>query len=179
MGQYLDLIVSVSERTLGYADKVLAGINPADFARKPRLHDAQGRPVTIDCNHPAWVVGHLSIYPARVAGLLGLDPSGVAAPPAWTDLFKATSECKDDPEGAIYPAAGELTRACFHGYRTLHAMARAVPDETLLAQPPDERTRSFFTTIGAATFFLLNNHIAMHLGQLSTWRRCMGLGPAM
>jgi hypothetical protein len=35
-----------------------------------------------------------------------------------------------------------------------------------------------FPTIGGAVNFLLVGHVQMHLGQVSTWRRVMGLGSA-
>jgi hypothetical protein len=31
-------------------------------------------------------------------------------------------------------------------------------------------------TVGAAVNFMLGGHLQMHLGQVSAWRRAMGLG---
>ncbi|MEY4102879.1 MAG: hypothetical protein RL461_81, partial [Planctomycetota bacterium] len=36
-----------------------------------------------------------------------------------------------------------------------------------------------FPVLGQAVLFLCNNHQMMHLGQISAWRRVMGLGSAM
>jgi hypothetical protein len=41
---------------------------------------------------------------------------------------------------------------------------------------PDESRRERFPTVGAATNFLLNDHLMFHAGQVSAWRRAVGLG---
>jgi hypothetical protein len=38
--------------------------------------------------------------------------------------------------------------------------------------------RDLFPTIGAAINFYLIGHVQVHLGQISAWRRGMGLPPA-
>jgi hypothetical protein len=66
------------------------------------------------------------------------------------------------------------------GYRKVAEVLPQVSDE-LLAQdnPMEGRMRELFPKIGIALNFLCNNHLMMHLGQISTWRRAAGLGPAM
>ena len=57
---------------------------------------------------------------------------------------------------------------------------RATSTETFAADNPMEgRMKEMFPTVGVAVNFLVNNHVMMHLGQISTWRRLMGLGSAM
>jgi hypothetical protein len=179
MGQAIDQIILAARRGIGYADKLAAGVKPEIFARKPRFRD-NGKEVIIDCNHPAFVFGHLALYPARLYGLLGLDPAPVAVPAPWTDLFKAGVECKDDPEGSIYPKKDAIMTAFTNGYsRLFDALAKL--DDAVLAQPhPDEQVRAkYFPTLGAALIFMPNNHVMMHAGQISTWRRCFGLPGVM
>jgi hypothetical protein len=48
----------------------------------------------------------------------------------------------------------------------------------LLAQHPDEKARVNWPCIGAAFNFLLSGHVMVHMGQVSAWRRCMGLPAA-
>ena len=53
-------------------------------------------------------------------------------------------------------------------------------DETFLKPNPNEgRMKELFPTIGAAVTFYLGGHVQMHLGQISAWRRAMGLTAAM
>lgn len=179
MGQSIDQIVLAARRGFGYAEKLSSDVKPENFARKPRFRDA-GKEVVVDCNHPAFVFGHLSLYPARLYGFLGLDPAPVAVPAAWADLFKAGVECKDDPEGTIYPKKDAILAAFTNGYTKLFD-ALGKLDDSVLAQPhPDENIRAkFFPTLGAALVFMANNHVMMHAGQISTWRRCFGLPGVM
>lgn len=153
-----------------YAERLLKDMTPANFARKPVFAGH-----TIDCNHPAFVYGHLSIYPQRVLTLLGEDPAPAAVPASYNDLFKNGAECKDDPAGSIYPPMKELTEAFFRTMdAALAAMNRA--DPALADKPLPEG--SFFPLVGPAISFYTNSHVQMHLGQISTWRRCVGLGAA-
>lgn len=179
MGQYIDLIVTASKRNLGLAEKLAVGVTQEIFARKPRFETTKGETI-VDCNHPAFVFGHLALYPARVLGFAGGDPSKLAVPAHYSDVFKAGVECKDDPEGSIYPEREEILGQFFRTYNGLYAELSKVEDSTLLKPHPDETIREkYFPTIGNAMVFMLNNHVMMHLGQISTWRRCFGLPSAM
>lgn len=181
MGQYLDMIVSAARRTRGYADQIAAGIEAKRAARKPRFRSDAGETV-VDCNHPTFVYGHLAIYPARLAGMLGLGDAvaaQVAAPATYPDLFKAGVECKDDVEGTIYPAWADVLASFQRGYDTILESTKGVDDAVLSRELPDERMRAVFGTVGAAAVFLLTSHVMVHMGQVSTWRRCMGMPAAM
>lgn len=171
-----ELLQRLAGPSLGMAERLLAGVTPARFARFTRPAG-----VTVHANHPAWVYGHLALYPARVMEIGGLTaPVGLAPPAAWTDLFGAGTECKDDPEAAIYPAMGEVTERFFTGYRALTAALAEVPDEVFhKPHAGSERMREMMPTFGQAAAFMVGSHIMMHLGQVSTWRRCEGLSAAM
>ncbi len=173
MGTFADSIVAASRRARTYAERVLKDIRPDQFARKPTPGG-----VTVDCNHPAFVYGHLSLYPARIAGILGKDAAAVAVPAGYEELFKNGTPCHDDPNGTIYPPMAEIVQNFFRAYDGILAIAATIPDEAFGRENPDARYREYFPTVGQAAVFLLNNHNMMHLGQVSTWRRCMGLGAA-
>lgn len=172
MGQVAELIVTCGRRARTFGEKLLAGVQPGQFARKPR---ADGK--VIDTNHPAFVYGHLSLYPARILGFLKLDPAPAAVPVAWVQLFNPGTPCHDDPDGRIYPPMAELTAAYCRTYDAVLAALPGVSDAALAAPTPDERYRAFLPVVGAAALSMLNNHPALHFGQISAWRRCMGLGP--
>ncbi|MBS0186897.1 MAG: DinB family protein [Planctomycetes bacterium] len=178
MGKVFEQIVTASRRGRGLADKMLVGVTPQIFARKPRFETTAGTKV-IDCNHPAFVFGHLSLYPARIYSLLGLDGTSVAAPAEYTDLFKAGAECKDDPEGRLYPAMDKVVGVFGRNYDTALDRLATLDDALLFTPTPDERYRQFFPMSGIAVNFMLTSHLMMHMGQISTWRRCFGLPSAM
>lgn len=179
MGQYTEQIVLAAKRGLGLSEKIYTDIKPEIFSRKPRFRD-NGKEVVVDCNHPAFVFGHLSLYPARLAAALGADASAFTPPAAWPDLFKAGVECKDDPERTIYPAKDIITAAFQHNYLSAIDILAKIDDAILLQPHPDEMIRTkYFPTLGAAAIFTLNSHTTFHVGQISTWRRCFGLPSAM
>ena len=47
-----------------------------------------------------------------------------------------------------------------------------------LLENPNERMRAKFPTNGAMLAFYVGGHFMLHMGQLSAWRRAVGLGPA-
>jgi hypothetical protein len=157
-----------------YGEAMLKDVTPAMFARQPVVNGKH-----IVCNHPAWVFGHLSIYSSRCMELLGL-PVGVTAKPAgFEDLFKNGTECKDDPSGTIYPKMEQITSLYIHGYKAVLAAMPEVPDEAFMREnPATGRFKEMFPLVGGAVCFLMTGHAMSHLGQVSTWRRCMGLGSA-
>ncbi|MBL8999668.1 MAG: DinB family protein [Phycisphaerae bacterium] len=170
----MELILAPALRTRGYTEKLLVGIGADQAARKPRVGGA-----IIDTNHPAFIMGHLGLYLARLMTITGQDPAPVAAPAEWEALFKAGAECCDDPEGAVYPAFGALTSHYFSATERAIATLRTLPDSILLQPTPDEKARQNFPFVGVLVNFLLNNHVMMHMGQISVWRRCMGMPSAM
>ncbi len=159
----------------GYAERLLAGVTPAMAARKPR--NAEGG--MIDTNHPVFVLGHLSLYPGRLLTLIGADASAAKTPDAWEALFKAGAPCHDDPTGAIYPALAEVSERFYSGTDAALAVLEGVRDDVLARVNPHEAMRSRFPRVGDAVNFMASGHVMMHLGQVSAWRRCMGLGSAM
>lgn len=178
MAMLHDVLTAAGKFSRGYSQMLLRGITPEIFARKPRFETTAGTKV-IDTNHPAFVFGHLSLYPARMLAMLGADAAPAQPPAGWTELFTAGAECRDDPAGTIYPAMETVTG---HFLRT-HDLAvehiRSIPEEMLSRENPNERSRDRFPTIGAAVNFYVGGHVMVHLGQISAWRRCFGLPSAL
>jgi hypothetical protein len=178
MGQFTSMIAAAARVSRTYADRLLVGVTPAQFARKP---SAAGGGL-IHCNHPAWVYGHFTIYPAKIAAMVGLDGAPFAAPAGFEDLFKDGTECRDDPAsggpGAIYPSMQVITEAFARTHDALFNALEKVDDARLLEPVTDEKARARWPVVGGRVIFMCNNHLMMHLGQISTWRRCMGLPAA-
>jgi hypothetical protein len=173
MGQYAQLIATAGKITRGYGERLLAGVTAEQFARKAVVNGK-----TIDANHPAWVFGHLATYPVKVAPMVGLNSSKLAAPANFEELFKDGTPCQDDPTGKIYPTMEAITTAFFNTHDALFEVLGSIDDAKLLVETPDEKARARFPLIGGRLLFMCNNHLMMHFGQISTWRRCMGLPSA-
>jgi hypothetical protein len=156
-----------------YAERLLAGVTPENSARFARPGGT-----VVRSNHPTFVLGHLCLYPVRVMQYLGLPTEPAAFPPEY-ELFKFGAECLEDPQGAIYPPYEELRQRYFESYAAAIATVEGAPDHLFDAPNPAEgRLRDLFPTVGSALNFYLVGHPQVHLGQISTWRRAMGLPPA-
>jgi len=171
MPRLADLIVPPARLTLGYGQELVKDVKPDHFARKPE---------GVDTNHPAWVYGHLAVYPDK--SLLPMLGRADAAEPSerFEELFHGTSKCQDDPEGAIYPSMEEITTRFFSRTEAVINALAETPDDVLAAPLPDDHFfKSRMDSFGDVINFMLLAHNMMHFGQISAWRRCMGLGPCM
>lgn len=169
----MDSMLAAARRTLGYAESLLAGIDATTAARFPRFGTT-----VIHTNHPTFVYGHLAIYPKRMLELVGKDPDSVMPPESYLKLFAAGAECVDDTEGKVYPKFDEVVMRYRDWSKIAMESLQTVDDATLMGTNPNERMRAAFPTVGGVLLFLTNNHQMMHLGQVSAWRRCMGLPAA-
>lgn len=161
------MLVTPAERTVGYAEALLKDIPEDRFGHMP--HPTM--------NHPAFVLGHLSLYPERILNVLGRGDL-VSEMPGWDKLFAAGCPCVE--QDGRYPAKSVLVDRFVSRSRAVIAVVAATDDAHFLKPNPLEgRMRELFPTVGIAVNFLLNNHAMMHLGQISAWRRAIGLGSAM
>ena len=167
---YASTIVPMATIAMNYAKAVCAGIDEKQFGRKPE---------GVDCNTPAWVIGHLAIYPDRVLELIGRGDIA-RTDERYQELFKASTNAVDDADGSYYPPMQELVdRFVSRTEAALEAIATVDAGALEAENPAEGRFKEMFPTVGAACGFLLCGPTMMHLGQISTWRRCMGLGSAM
>lgn len=142
-----------------YAEKLVFDLNDDELTVQP--HPGM--------NHPAWVLGHVALGSDFVASLLGKE---LQTDDAWMKTFGPGSVPVDDR--AAYPAKTELMDMMTKTHeRAINLLEAATPDE--LSAP--NQTPFFpeqFPTIGDLATHLITTHAAMHLGQLSAWRRCVG-----
>jgi len=170
MGQVADAIVPVGKMSLMVAGTLVKDIKPEDFARL-----ANG----VKANHPAFCLGHLATYPDRMFDYLGRKD--LARPDQrYLDLFAAGKECCDDPSQSIYPSKDEIVGRFTERYQLLLGVLAETPDD-VFARPnpsPNQRIVQVLPTLGAMANFMIGSHCQVHLGQLSSWRRFKGYGPA-
>lgn len=159
--------------SLGYGERLLAGITPENFGR----FASPGGQV-VESNHPAFIYGHLSLYACRVVEQLGDDASKIVPSDKFTEVFSKDAECVDDLDGSIYPQMSEVTDAFFDGYRAALESLQNASDETLQQPNPGAGMAERFPTLGSMHGFYVGGHIMIHMGQLSAWRRMAGLGRA-
>jgi len=169
------IITAPATITRMYGEGMLKDV-PADKAA--RFATPGG--VKVVSNHPVFVFGHLALYNRRIMAMCNQPEGAAAVPGAWDDLFKQGAECKDDPSGSLYPSRAEVSKAYFAGLDAAVAATRAADDATLLLPNPAEgRFKEILPTRGSVIAFLLAGHPMSHFGQVSAWRRMMGLRSAM
>ncbi|WP_417847518.1 DinB family protein [Thalassoglobus sp.] len=160
--------------SLGYAERLLKDIPAESFGRFATVGGE-----TVNSNHPAFILGHLSLYPIRILRELGQDPADATTPENYEELFSDKVSCQDDVDGTLYPPMEEIKEYFFKGYGAALEKLRAADDEIFLQDNPAEgRLKELFPSIGSMHAFYVGGHVMVHLGQLSAWRRMQGMGPA-
>jgi uncharacterized damage-inducible protein DinB len=146
-----------------YAKKLVADIPDDQMAAQP----APGM------NHAAWVLGHLTFV---ADSMIRVFDQPFSMSKEWIELFNLAS--KPTAERARYPSKAELWDAYEKAYARLTAAVEAASSESLAREFPNPKLRTMLPTVGVAMVHILTSHHALHLGQLSAWRRALGMPPA-
>jgi hypothetical protein len=174
MSHFGAMIADASGVGLRYASRLIHGIPEGRFAR---LATPGGQ--VVQSNHPAFVLGHLCLYPVKVTHLLGYDSTTVKPPEGYEQLFSKDAKCVDDPTGSIYPPSEQIIQFFTTSYAVALEALRNANDAQLSAENPvDTPMKQLCPTLGSLLTFYMTGHVTTHLGQLSTWRRMEGLPAA-
>ncbi len=125
-------------------------------------------------NHPAWIVGHLAVSWEQASRWAG---AGYRAPQGWLAKFDMGSRLLTGR--AEYPAKAVLLAELDRGYGSVTPVIENLSDAALADVMPTEGFRGFLPTVEHGLVFGMTGHYLYHLGQLSAWRRAMGLPSAM
>lgn len=149
-------------RDIAYALRLVGDLSDDQMIAQP----VPGRAM----NHPAWTLAHLNLYNEVIAKML----RRVSFDDPKEHLFGMKSSPQSDAR--IYPPRAMAIEA----YRRSHddaERALAECDPNLLAEDvPLARWRPLHPKVADMTLMLMAKHESLHLGQLSAWRRAMGLG---
>ncbi|HUW84431.1 MAG TPA: DinB family protein [Phycisphaerae bacterium] len=158
----IDEVLNSYRLILDYLRRLVADVPDGDLARQ--LNGV--------ANHPAWVIGHLTCSCQGLGGELGL---AAWLPKQWESLFNTGSVPTSDR--SAYPPKAELLAALADGQVRLSERLAALGDAAMSGPLPDERYRALFPTLGHAVLHILTGHAAVHVGQVSVWRRAAGHQP--
>ncbi|SRR6056297_927365 len=173
MNHLATAITESAKLSMGYAQRLLTDVSADQFHRL-----APGANGPVASNHPAFVYGHLSLYAARMVADVGGDAAAIEPTQAFLDAFNHGVACVDDPEGSIYPPMEVITERFFTSYETAITMVATIDDAIYAAPNPNEAMRERFSSMASMHAFYLGGHMMIHMGQISAWRRMMGLPPA-
>ncbi len=161
------IIADTLRVTLFYGGEIVKSI-PADrFCEIP----------VKEINHPAFCVGHLSIYANFVLELLGRTDLKFAMP-YGDEHFKMGAPCV--AQDGRYPSKEVLVATWNDAWSVVAKVLPEIDEATLARENPMQgRMRERFPTVGSVVNFLCGAHNMMHIGQVSSWRRAAGLGSAL
>lgn len=120
-------------------------------------------------NHAAWILCHLSLYRRVILDLLRGTP--------FDDPFDAPfgRGSTVSAEAAAHPTPREMRGTIERlGIDALAALD-AAPEERFEAPNPLARWSAMHPRVGEQLVTLMVKHESFHLGQLSAWRRALGL----
>lgn len=129
-------------------------------------------------NHPAFTLGHLVTGTAMTIEDLGADSE---IPNGWMELFSRMGP--GDPrlpseDKEVYPIKSQLITELDRQHERLKQIIKDIPEEKL-SDIISWRFSSYMPSMLDLVIFMCINHEAMHLGQLSAWRRAMKLPTAL
>ena len=126
-------------------------------------------------NHPAFCLGHLSVYPNYVLNMIGRADL-VVEKPGWKELFEAPTPCVE--QDGRYPSKSEIMAHFLERHEKVAAALSAVNGD-VLTQANEGHFKGRIKTVGGVVTFMLTSHPMLHLGQVSAWRRAMGMAAVM
>jgi hypothetical protein len=153
-------IIELANGNAALLRKMVADVDPGDMCKQPNGV----------VNHAAWQTGHITFVRSIVVGMLGGTPT---VPESWGLLFAPNTQPAAD--ASKYPSKSELTTAYDETHKTLMAAIAAAPDSLLDGPHPVEPLKWLFPTMRHFAAGVVTTHDCLHLGQLSVWRRQLGL----
>lgn len=124
-------------------------------------------------NHPAWTIGHITAATHLLARTIGV-PKWL--PTEWVQHYRTGSMPVAD--AGPYDSKNELLSKLREAQSKITQAIEQMNDSQLDQVFPAEAYRDVFPTIRHALTQVLIGHTAFHVGQVSLWRKAMGL-PAM
>lgn len=122
-------------------------------------------------NHPAWILGHVSLYHPATLQLLAGD---TVNDPKHDPLFGYAGHGPLD-DIAKYGGKKAIVSRFATGHENVAKALLAAKPESFRRPPTLERWAKMYPTVEFMLPDLLLHHESMHIGQISIWRRAAGL----
>ena len=156
----IDAVIHNFGMCLDHLRRMLTDVDDAQMTVQPRP----------GMNHPAWILGHLIHGFQDLGSDFGVPPW---LPDDWADRFAYGSMPSADR--AAHPSKAALLEMLDGGQARLVDALADLNDERLTAPLPDPNASGLFSTLGDVMIYALVSHTALHVGQLTAWRRAMAL----
>jgi DinB superfamily len=157
----VESMVYAWDNQLRYAQSLVADVSDEQFVLRPGGN----------MNHPAWILGHVSLYHPITVQLLAGEPID---DPKHDQLFGFAGQGPID-DIKVYGSKQAVVSRFEQGHeRVAQALLAATP-QALTRAPSLERWAKMYPTVEFMLPDLLLFHEGMHIGQISIWRRAAGL----
>jgi hypothetical protein len=154
-------IIYAWDNQLGSAQALLEDLTDEHMVLRP-----QGR-----MNHPAWILGHVSLYHPIVVDLLAGRPFADAKD---DKLYGFAGQGPVD-DLSIYGTKASIVNKFVAGHEAVAQALLAAKPADFQRKPSLERWANAYPTVEFMLPDLLLTHESSHLGQISIWRRAAGL----
>jgi hypothetical protein len=150
------------KKNMDYAAKLVADLDEEQMVMQPPGSVAVA-------NHPAWVLSHLNIYlpvmTALIEGRTFADPKS----------HEFGMQSKPVLDRSRYASKEQLIGEYLAGHEEVIAKLRHEGIAALERETTLERWKPIMPQVGLALPYLMLVHENTHLGQVSAWRRILGL----
>jgi len=157
----VESIVYAWDNSLRYALALLADLTEEQMVLRPGGN----------MNHPAWILGHTSLYYPIVPALLKGE---TFADPADDELFGFRGR-GPLPDREVYGSKESQIRRLTEGHEQVALALLSATEEMFNRRPSLPRWAVMYPTVEFMLPDLLLLHESVHVGQLSIWRRAAGL----
>lgn len=157
----VESIVYAWDNQLRYAQALVADLTDEQFVLRPGGN----------MNHPAWILGHLALYPPVTVQLLNGEP---VDDPKNDPLFGFAGQGPVD-DIQVYGSKEKMVSWFSEGHEKVAQALLAAKPEAFKQLPSLERWAKMYPTVEFMLPDLLIFHESMHIGQISIWRRAAGL----
>lgn len=151
------------KKNLEYGPKLVADLSDEQLTAQP-IAD-----LSSPANHPAWIFSHLNVYLPIIEALI----QGKKFDDPKEHRFGMLSRPESDR--SLYSSKQELLTEFISGHERVVELLQKSDDSVLGHAVSLERWQPMMPFSGIALPYLMLNHENCHLGQLSAWRRVLGL----
>ncbi len=153
------------EKNHNYAIALVADLDENQMVAQPAMD------LPKPLNHPAWILSHLKTYRPIVASLIRGE--------TFDDPLDHPYGMKSSPaqDRNQYDTKASIITELEQGRGEIEEALHSANDSAWAAEVSLPRWRARWNCVAMGVPFLMLNHENMHLGQLSAWRRAMGLPP--
>ncbi|MCB1168101.1 MAG: DinB family protein [Leptospiraceae bacterium] len=155
----INVILLGHGRLTEYGAKLIADLSEEQMIAEPAPN----------MNHPAWVFSHLNAYLPIFQQLM----KGEAFDDPKEHPFGMQSSPQSDR--SIYPSKSEILETYTEGNKAAAELLKSLGVEALQKPVQLERWKTTMPDSGSALGYLMLAHHGTHLGQISAWRRALGL----